>query len=80
MSKNYRGKGIIDKPARGRGTCPVCKRTGVKILHEKEIEGKKTLVCKICSVVLSRKPAPAKAEAKPEESKKEEAAATASQA
>jgi transcription elongation factor Elf1 len=47
----------MPKPKRGkqshtikdwRGTCPVCNRTGVKVLWEKT-EGEKTQkVCKIC--------------------------------
>lgn len=55
MSKNHRGKGILDKYKRGRGTCPTCKRTGVKIIHEQEIDKQKIFVCKICNVVISRK-------------------------
>lgn len=54
MSKNHRGKGIRDKYRRGRGTCPVCKRTGVKIIHEREKEKQKIFVCKVCNVVMSR--------------------------
>lgn len=55
MSKNHRGKGIIDKYKRGRGTCPVCQRTGVKIIHEREQDKKKIFVCKVCNVVMSRR-------------------------
>jgi hypothetical protein len=55
MSKNHRGKGIIELYKRGRGTCPICHRTGVKIIHERENDKQKIFVCKICNVVMSRK-------------------------
>jgi len=55
MSKNHRGRGLYDQPKQGRGTCPVCKRTGIKLLYEKEVEGNKTNVCKICKAVLGKK-------------------------
>jgi len=42
MSKAHRGKGLRELPKSGRGTCPVCGRTGVKVIYEQEIEGKKT--------------------------------------
>ena len=57
MSKNHRGKGILDKYKRGRGVCPVCKRTGIKIIHERERDKQKIFVCKICNVVLSKQEA-----------------------
>lgn len=55
MSKAHRGKGISDQPAGGRGTCPVCKRTAVKLLYEVEVEGKKSKICKICKATLANK-------------------------
>jgi hypothetical protein len=48
MSKAHRGKGIIEKVNRGRGTCPVCKRTGIKLLYTHEHNGKTLEICKIC--------------------------------
>ena len=66
MAKTHRGKGIrhlyIDPNGtvhdgeynNGRGTCPVCKRTGVKILYTREIEGKETKVCKRCNTAIGR--------------------------
>lgn len=48
MAKAHRGKGIRELPSRGRGECPVCKRTSVKILYEQEADGKKFMICKIC--------------------------------
>jgi ribosome-binding protein aMBF1 (putative translation factor) len=65
MSKNHRGKGLLEKPKGGRGVCPVCKRTGVKIVYEREIDKAKVNVCKICNSVLNKKPKKA-AEAKSE--------------
>jgi transcription elongation factor Elf1 len=47
----------MPKPKRGkfaklikdwRGTCPLCNRTGVKILWDKTEDGKNTKVCKQC--------------------------------
>jgi len=47
MSKNKRGKNI--KKAGWRGTCPVCNRTGVKLLWTKNNQaGAAQNVCKIC--------------------------------
>ncbi|MDQ7796706.1 MAG: hypothetical protein RDU47_07975 [Spirochaetia bacterium] len=48
MSKAHRGKGLREVVSSGRGTCPVCGRTGVKVIYEQEIEGKKTKICKVC--------------------------------
>lgn len=53
MSKAHRGKGIRELPSNGRGTCPVCKRDGVKVLYEQEVEGKKTKICKVCKATLA---------------------------
>jgi ribosomal protein L37AE/L43A len=52
MAKPHRGKTIRELPSRGRGECPVCKRTSVKILYEKEAEGKKIKVCKTCKAAI----------------------------
>lgn len=47
MGKSKRGRNI-KKTEGWRGTCPVCKRTGVKLLWVKT-EGEDTLkVCKRC--------------------------------
>jgi hypothetical protein len=48
MSKAHRGKGIRELPARGRGECPICKRTSVKVLYEQESGEKKVKICKTC--------------------------------
>lgn len=48
MAKNYRGNNI-KRESGWRGICPLCKRTGVKLLWEKVIEeDKKIKVCKRC--------------------------------
>ena len=64
MSKAHRGKGIKDQFAHGRGECPVCKRTSVKILYEQEAEGKKIKICKTCKSAIkhNKKSLPASAE------------------
>jgi len=50
MSKAHRGKGLLSTPNRGRGACPVCKKSRIKVLHETTLgDGKKAKVCKICS-------------------------------
>jgi hypothetical protein len=55
MSKAHRGKGIAELAAGGRGECPVCKRSGVKLLYEQEIEGAKTKICKNCKATIANK-------------------------
>jgi hypothetical protein len=54
MSKAHRGSGIRDQFNNGRGECPVCKRTAVKCLYEKEIDGAKVKICKECNAKLSK--------------------------
>ena len=53
MSKAHRGTGIRDQVKNGRGTCPVCKRTGVKVLYGNEINEKKVMVCKECNKAIA---------------------------
>ena len=48
MSKNHRGKGLKGIPAFGRGTCPICKRTGIKTIYETKIEDQTLKTCKEC--------------------------------
>ena len=52
MSKAHRGKGIHDQFAHGRGTCPVCSRSNVKILYEQEAGEAKLKICKICRAAI----------------------------
>ena len=53
MSKAHRGRGIYEKVNRSRGTCPVCKKTGVKILYSHEHNGKTLEICKVCRAAIS---------------------------
>lgn len=52
MAKSHRGAGILDQPNRGRGDCPLCKRTGIKVMYEREAGEKKVMVCKQCNAAL----------------------------
>ena len=52
MAKPHRGKGIRDLSSHGRGECPVCKRTGVKILYEQDAGEKKVKICKVCKAAI----------------------------
>ena len=50
MSKAHRGRPLKEEtPMSGRGTCPVTGRSGVKLLYEQEIDGKKVMVSKVIS-------------------------------
>jgi hypothetical protein len=53
MSKSHRGKGIKELPSHGRGECPVCKRTNVKILYEQDAGDKKIKICKTCKAAIA---------------------------
>lgn len=49
MAKTHRGKGLVRLPARGRGTCPICKATRIKVLYERTApDGATVKVCKRC--------------------------------
>ena len=52
MSKPHRGKSIRELFARGRGECPVCKRSRVKTLFEQEADGQKIKICKTCRAAI----------------------------
>ncbi len=54
MAKAHRGAGIRDQVRNGRGTCPVCKRTAIKVMYEVEVDGNKSVVCKQCSAKLKK--------------------------
>ena len=47
MPKPKRGKGAKVN-SNWRGTCPLCNRTGVKLLWEKTVDENKKTVCKQC--------------------------------
>ncbi len=49
MSKAHRGQPLKQElPGSGRGNCPICKRSGIKLLYEHEVEEKKINICKQC--------------------------------
>ena len=66
MAKTHRGKGIkhlyVDPKGNthpgvynnGRGTCPVCGRTGVKLLYSREVGEDTVNVCKRCNTAIGR--------------------------
>jgi RNA polymerase subunit RPABC4/transcription elongation factor Spt4 len=65
MSKPHRGKSIRELFAHGRGTCPVCNASGIKLLYEQDAEGQKIKVCKFCKAAIKsgKKTVPVKAAA-----------------
>ena len=52
MSKAHRGNGIKELFARGRGTCPVCGMSAIKLLYEQEAGDQKVKVCKSCRAAI----------------------------
>ena len=52
MSKSHRGKGIRDQVAHGRGVSGRCKKDGIKVLYEQEIDGQKVKICKYCKAAI----------------------------
>ena len=44
MSKSHRGVGLRKTPNHGRGTCPVCKTTGIKVIYDYELDGNKVKI------------------------------------
>jgi RNA polymerase subunit RPABC4/transcription elongation factor Spt4 len=52
MSKAHRGKGIRELFAHGRGVCPVCGATGIKLLYEQDAGDQKVKVCKFCKAAI----------------------------
>ena len=53
MSKAHRGRPLKEEtPGAGRGTCPVCKRSGIKRLYEREVGEKKLVLCKQCNAAV----------------------------
>ena len=55
MSKNHRGTGLRSLPAHGRGVCPICKKSDIKVIYEVEVDGQKVKVCKYCNAALKNK-------------------------
>ena len=53
MSKAHRGFGVRELINNGRGTCPVCGRSGIKVVYEYEKDEKKYMLCKQCKVAVA---------------------------
>lgn len=54
MSKAHRGRGLLETPNKGRGDCPLCKRSGIKVLYEQEFDEKKVIICKQCKSAVAK--------------------------
>lgn len=54
MSKAHRGTGLYELAHKGRGTCPVCKREGIKAIYEATVDGETKKVCKQCKARLAK--------------------------
>jgi len=67
MAKPHRGRSIRELYAHGRGECPVCKRSNVKVLYEQESGDQKFKICKVCRAAIKHgtKSLPVVASAKP---------------
>ena len=49
MGKTHRGKGLeAEHSDKARGLCPICGRTGVKLVYEVKDGDTKLKVCKLC--------------------------------
>ncbi|QOY35237.1 hypothetical protein AWH56_021475 [Anaerobacillus isosaccharinicus] len=48
MATITRGKVLRELSSRGRGTCPLCERTRIKLLYDYDISGVVKKVCKNC--------------------------------
>ncbi len=48
MAKENRGAEVKKLPNQGRGSCPTCHRTGVKLLYDIKVGDKTIKVCKSC--------------------------------
>ncbi|WP_020618271.1 hypothetical protein [Paenibacillus daejeonensis] len=50
MAKTKRGRVLWSLPSRGRGTCPICNSTRIKLLYSRANAGGTIIkVCKRCS-------------------------------
>ena len=54
MSKAHRGSGIRELQNNGRGDCPLCKRTAIKVVYEQDFDGKKVNICKQCNSAVAK--------------------------
>lgn len=76
MAKANRGKNLKKERANGaRGTCPITGKTGVKLLYEHEIDGKKVMISKDAKAAISNE----KRRKAREERQKEAASTTSSE-
>ena len=49
MAKTKRGKALRNMPSRGRGECPVCGATRIKLLYSRATtDGRQLQTCKRC--------------------------------
>lgn len=55
MSKAHRGTGVRQLQNHSRGVCPICKSSGIKLLYEQDVDGKKVKICKFCNANLKNK-------------------------
>ncbi|WP_081667031.1 hypothetical protein [Paenibacillus pinihumi] len=56
MAKTKRGRALWTLPSRGRGTCPICSSTRIKLLYSRmNADGQTIKVCKKCSKVTQEK-------------------------
>ncbi|MFP4329640.1 MAG: hypothetical protein ACOC45_07865 [Alkalispirochaetaceae bacterium] len=54
MSKAHRGRPLKDEQPKGaRGKCPITGKTGVKLVYEHEIDGKKVMISKAAKATLT---------------------------
>ncbi|MDR2589343.1 MAG: hypothetical protein LBC67_07945 [Spirochaetales bacterium] len=53
MSKAHRGAGLRSQTSSGRGVCPLCKRSGIKVVHEVASGDKKLMLCKQCKAAVA---------------------------
>ncbi len=54
MGKTHRGSNLREEKTKsGRGTCPITKRSGVKLLYEHEVDGKKVMISKSAKATLA---------------------------
>jgi len=49
LAKSNRGKSLKKLPSRGRGTCPLCGKTRIKLLYTYVGEDGQKKVCKQCN-------------------------------
>ena len=63
MAKGHRGKGLKNLVKQGRATCPICKRTAVKVVFEAQVKEKTIKVCKTCKAAIGHGKRQAEAEA-----------------